>query len=79
VPRWDLPHRFDFIFCRNVMIYFDRATQDRMLQRFATAMNPGGLLFTGHAESHHHIRDELGLFQIAGKSVLRLTEKDSKP
>jgi chemotaxis protein methyltransferase CheR len=43
--------RFDFIFCRNVLIYFDREVQYRLLQQFCKVLNPGGYLFLGHSES----------------------------
>jgi chemotaxis protein methyltransferase CheR len=42
---------FNFIFCRNVMIYFDKPTQQRLIERFWKVLSPGGLLFTGHSES----------------------------
>lgn len=43
--------KFDFIFCRNVMIYFEREVQYRLLKQFCKSLNPGGLLFIGHSES----------------------------
>jgi chemotaxis protein methyltransferase CheR len=49
--EWPQGERFDAVFCRNVMIYFDRATQQRVLDRLATVLPEGGLLFVGHADS----------------------------
>ena len=43
----------DAIFCRNVIIYFDRPTQERILQRLSNCLLPGGYMFVGHAETLH--------------------------
>ncbi|MEZ3485961.1 MAG: protein-glutamate O-methyltransferase CheR [Lachnospiraceae bacterium] len=43
--------KFDVIFCRNVMIYFDQPTKEALVQRFFDATNPGGYLLIGHSES----------------------------
>jgi chemotaxis protein methyltransferase CheR len=42
---------FDYIFCRNVMIYFDKKTQEALVQKMANYLGPGGYLFVGHSES----------------------------
>ncbi len=61
----DLP-RFDAIFCRNVMIYFDKPTQRKMLQRFVPLIEEGGRLYCGHSESLQHCADFL---RNLGKTV----------
>ncbi|MBT1704514.1 CheR family methyltransferase, partial [Chryseosolibacter indicus] len=45
------PHGFDVIFCRNVLIYFDKQRQESVIRKFAAHLRPGGLLFLGHSES----------------------------
>ncbi|MFW5332643.1 CheR family methyltransferase [Hydrogenophaga sp. ZJX-1] len=64
----DLPFRepFDVVFCRNVMIYFDAATQRQVLERIHRVMKPGGMLFVGHAEN---FSDARSLFTLHGKTV----------
>ncbi|MCP4808615.1 MAG: protein-glutamate O-methyltransferase CheR [Proteobacteria bacterium] len=50
-PAWRLPGGFDIVFCRNVMIYFDRPTQAGIVSRLTGQLRPGGLLLVGHSES----------------------------
>jgi chemotaxis protein methyltransferase CheR len=67
---WPVRGPFDAIFCRNVMIYFDKSTQAAILRRFAPLLRPDGLLFVGHSESLFHVSD---VFRLRGKTVYELT------
>jgi chemotaxis protein methyltransferase CheR len=69
---WGLEGRFDAVFCRNVMIYFDKATQYQVLQRIHRVLAPDGLLFAGHSESFLHAAE---LFKAAGRTVYRPVTK----
>jgi chemotaxis protein methyltransferase CheR len=71
-PNWSVRGPLDALFCRNVMIYFDKPTQYKILSRFAPMMSPNGLLFAGHSESFLHAAD---LFHSQGKTVYELTAK----
>jgi chemotaxis protein methyltransferase CheR len=56
---------FHVIFCRNVMIYFDKPTQERLVDKFHDCLVPGGYLFVGHSESLTGIRHRLGFVRPA--------------
>ncbi len=71
-PNWAVRGPFDALFCRNVMIYFDKPTQYKILSRFAPQMCDNGLLFAGHSESFLHAAD---LFRSQGKTVYELVPK----
>lgn len=60
---WPFRGPFDFIFCRNVMIYFDKPTQEKLVQRFHDVLDDGGLFFTGHSESLTGIRHSFRYIQ----------------
>jgi len=74
-PNWPLRGPLDVIFCRNVMIYFDKPTQYTILSRFAPLMHEHGLLFAGHSESFLHAAD---LFRSLGKTVYELARQSRK-
>ncbi len=64
--EWPVEGGLDAIFCRNVMIYFDKPTQQRLIQRFAALLGPTGLFFAGHAES---LLDQGRHFRLRGQTV----------
>ena len=67
--QWPINTYFDIIFCRNVMIYFDEVTQDRLLSRFSDQMVPAGHLFIGHSESILRLDNT---FTSLGTTIYRL-------
>lgn len=75
-PNWAVKGPLDIIFCRNVMIYFDKPTQYAILARFAPMLNADGLMFAGHSESFLHAAD---LFKSLGRTVYALAPKGGKP
>ena len=64
--RWSLGEPFDIVFCRNVMIYFDNATQRRVLGQIHSAMKPKGLMYVGHSEN---FTDQKDSFRLHGKTI----------
>lgn len=51
IDPWPMREHFDVVFCRNVMIYFDKATQQMLIDRYSDLLSSGGTLFIGHSES----------------------------
>lgn len=69
--HWPMKGPLDIIFCRNVVIYFDKATQRRLFERLADILTPGGLLYCGHSESLYGVCSR---FRSIGQSIYqRLT------
>ncbi|HHQ14253.1 MAG TPA: chemotaxis protein CheR [Chromatiales bacterium] len=65
---WPMKGPFDVIFCRNVIIYFDKATQKRLIERYADILRPGGHLFIGHSESLLNMTER---FTLLGKTIYK--------
>jgi chemotaxis protein methyltransferase CheR len=72
MEKWPFSGQMDFIFCRNVMIYFDQPTQERLIQRFYTHLQDGGVLMTGHSESLSGMNHNYQYIQptVYGKRVM---------
>lgn len=74
--QWPLKEPFDAIFCRNVMIYFDKPTQSKILSHFVPLMKSHALLFAGHSENFLYVSND---FHLRGKTVYELSNgKDAK-
>ncbi len=65
---WPMKGQFDAIFCRNVVIYFDKPTQTRLFSRFAEKLESEGRLFVGHSETLCKVTDR---FELLGKTVYK--------
>ncbi len=68
---WPMNGMFDVIFCRNVVIYFDKPTQCRLFDRFADIMSTDGYLYVGHSESLYKVSDR---FRSIGQSIYQKIE-----
>ena len=64
--EWPINGPFDVIFCRNVVIYFDKPTQRILFNRFADLLDDNGILFIGHSESLFKVSDR---FKLLGKTI----------
>jgi chemotaxis protein methyltransferase CheR len=72
MQEWPIKGFFDFIFCRNVLIYFDKETKAILAKRYAGLLKEGSHLFIGHSESLHQM--ETG-FSLIGNTIYKKTDK----
>lgn len=68
LESWPMQGPFDVIFCRNVLIYFDNPTKQKIIQKFRQLLSDDGFLFIGHSETLHQISDE---FELIGQTIYR--------
>ena len=68
MQEWPFKEHFDFIFCRNVLIYFDRETKEKLANRYCSLLSEGSYLFIGHSESLHQL--DTG-FSLVGNTIYR--------
>ncbi|HEY9018328.1 protein-glutamate O-methyltransferase CheR [Thiomicrospira sp.] len=66
--EWPIRDKIDVIFCRNVVIYFDKPTQSKLFNRYADLLQEDGHLFIGHSESLYKVCDR---FELLGQTVYR--------
>lgn len=80
MDEWPMRGPFDIVFCRNVMIYFDKPTQENLVKRFWTILRDDGYLFVGHSESLNFLTHD---FHYVKPAVYRKTrgpvKTDKKP
>jgi chemotaxis protein methyltransferase CheR len=68
LETWPMKGQFDAVFCRNVVIYFDNPTKQKLFARMAEAIKPNGWLYIGHSENLHGISDR---FELVGRTIYR--------
>lgn len=68
MQEWPMQGFFDFIFCRNVLIYFDRDTKETLANRYGRLLKEGGHLFIGHSESLHQLDTP---FSLIGNTIYK--------
>jgi chemotaxis protein methyltransferase CheR len=68
IDKWPMKGPFDVIFCRNVVIYFDKDTQRVLFDRYANMLVPGGFLYIGHSENLFGITER---FKLLGRNIHR--------
>jgi len=68
LESWQMKGLFDAIFCRNVVIYFDKPTQAKLFDRIADKLKPGGILYIGHSENLFKVCNR---FELIGRTTYR--------
>lgn len=68
LEAWPMKMKYDIVFCRNVVIYFNKETQKVLFENIANMMNVGGYLFIGHSESLNNICNR---FELVGRTIYR--------
>lgn len=68
LEHWPMQGPFDAIFCRNVVIYFDKPTQQKLFARMAQLLKPSGWLYIGHSENLFNVCDQ---FELVGRTIYR--------
>ena len=66
--QWPMKGPFDFMFCRNVLIYFDKPTQKILFDRYANLIDDHQYLFIGHSESMYKVCDR---FELLGNTIYK--------
>jgi chemotaxis protein methyltransferase CheR len=68
LEAWPMSGQFDAVFCRNVVIYFDKPTQAKLFSRMADLIRPNGWLYIGHSENLFKVCDR---FELVGRTIYR--------
>jgi len=68
LESWPMKGKFDVIFCRNVVIYFDKPTQKKLFARYADILKPEGWLYIGHSENLQKVCDR---FELVGRTIYK--------
>ena len=66
--QWPMKGPMDFVFCRNVVIYFDKPTQIELFKKISSLMLPGAILYIGHSENLFKVSDD---FELVGRTIYR--------
>jgi chemotaxis protein methyltransferase CheR len=66
--NWPMKGPFDFVFCRNVVIYFDKPTQIELFRKISSLMKVGGILYIGHSENLFKVSED---FELIGRTIYK--------